>query len=226
MKKDVMIMGIMCILLGVGIAFMWNKQDRVAPTIIIPDGPGNYIEGRTDSLLEDVKAHDDVDGDVSSSLYVKVSMGEESGKAYATYYAKDNSNNVSKKTREIRVAEEIATEVTSGILLTEQAKEQESTPMPETTLQLEETLSPTEIGSPRITLTTEHIIVAKGTVINYLEYVENIVDDKDSRDMLYRNIQVSDKANVEMVGEYETIYYVVDSDENKSNEVKLTITVK
>ena len=228
MKKDMVIMLILCILLGAGIAFMWREQDQVAPTIIIPDEQVNYIEGKTDNLLEDVKAHDDIDGDVSSSLYVKVSIDEKNSKAYVTYYAKDKSNNVSKATREAGIAKEIGGEATSEMLPAEQAEEQEPTSTPEVTSQPEETPVSTEAESesPRITLTTERVTVAKGTEVNRLYYVENIVDDKDSRVVLYRNIIISGEVNTQVVGEYEVVYYVVDADGNKSNEAKLTIVVE
>lgn len=221
-------MGLLCVLLGAGIAFMWIEQDRVAPTIIISNEQVSYIEGKEDNLLEDVEAHDDIDGDVSSSLYVKVSIDEENSKAYATYYAKDSSNNVSKKMREIGIAKEIVEEATSEISTLEQAEEQESTPTPEVTEQPEETPLPTETQSesPRITLTAERVTVANGTEVNRLVYVKDIVDDKDDRVELFQNIRINGELDTTTIGEYELIYYVIDSDGNQSNEAKLTVTVE
>ena len=222
MKKDVIIMGILCVLLGVGIAFMWNKQDRVAPVITIPDTQSYYGEGDMENLLVGVQAHDDRDGDVSASLYMKISADEDKGKVYLTYYAKDHSNNVSKATREVeavapraQLVEEVAPE------LTPEAKPEltpEATQIP--------TVSAEDSSGPQIVLTEDHVIVTSGTEINRLVYVKEVVDDKDSREELFRNIRIEGEVDTAMHGNYELIYYVIDSDGNQSNEAKLKVTVE
>ena len=228
MKKDVVIMVILCILLGAGIAYMWSQQDRIAPTITIPVAKINYIEGDSNSLLEGVKAHDDRDGDVSDSLYVKILADEDSGKVYAIYYAKDHSNNISKVTSEIEVGA-----VTPGAQLVEEETSEatlELTPeaTPEMTPEAAQTptASANDSTSPQITLTEDRVTVTRGTEINRLVYVKDIVDDKDDRVDLFRNIRIKGELDTATVGEYEIIYYVIDSDGNQSNEAKLTVIVE
>ena len=102
MRKKVVIMMVLCILLAIGVAIMLRREDRVAPIITAPDAKVSYVEGNDGSLLDDVKAYDDRDGDVSDSLYVKTFIEEEKG--YVIYYAKDKSNNISMTTRELEVS--------------------------------------------------------------------------------------------------------------------------
>ena len=225
-------MAVLCLLLGAGILYMWDKQDRVAPEITIPDAKVNYIEGTIDNLLEGVTAHDDRDGNVSGSLYVKVSADAEKGKAYITYYAKDNSNNVSQKVREAGMGAKVNSEPETTTIQQEETPAvtpmPEETPTPELTLPPEATLPPTETRgeNPQITLTNERVIVAKGTEINRILYVKDIVDDKDDRVELFGQIQIKGEVDTSTTGDYDLIYYVVDSDGNQSNEAKMTVVVE
>ena len=59
-----------------------------------------------------------------------------------------------------------------------------------------------------------------------LKYVEDIQDDDDDRDALYRDIQVSGEVDVNTAGIYELSYYVTDSDGNQSNIEVLKVTVQ
>lgn len=82
-------------------------------------------------------------------------------------------------------------------------------------------------GSPHIKLTTDRVTINRGDSINRISYVESITDDKDQRLSLWNKIQIAgDEFDRNTPGTYEQIYYVVDSDGNKSNEAKLTIVVQ
>lgn len=82
-------------------------------------------------------------------------------------------------------------------------------------------------GSPVIKLKQNSVTIKKGETVNRISYVESITDDKDDRDTLWKQIQiVGDQFDSSTSGTYEQIYYVVDSDGNKSNEAKLTIVVQ
>lgn len=82
-------------------------------------------------------------------------------------------------------------------------------------------------GSPQIKLRQSRVTITKGQSINRISFVESITDDKDDKDTLWKQIQiVGDEFDNATSGTYEQIYYVVDSDGNKSNEAKLTIVVQ
>lgn len=63
--------------------------------------------------------------------------------------------------------------------------------------------------------------------MNRIAFVESITDDKDAKESLFRQIQITgDDLDVNTAGTYVLTYYVVDSDGNRSNEADLTITVE
>ena len=67
----------------------------------------------------------------------------------------------------------------------------------------------------------------KGESINRISYVESVTDDKDSKETLYKRIEISgDTFDKDTPGTYEQTYYIVDTDGNRSNEAKLTIVVQ
>ena len=80
--------------------------------------------------------------------------------------------------------------------------------------------------SPRFYLTQYSVEVERGAELNRLGYVQDITDDKDSRDELYQGIQISGEVDTNTPGEYMLEYYVVDSDGNTSNTAQLKVTVK
>lgn len=83
-------------------------------------------------------------------------------------------------------------------------------------------------GSPRITLKTDQVEVAQGSHVNFLDYVEDITDDKDGRSWLWHQIYITGLKNLNMdiPGTYELYYTVTDSSRNVSNRAKLTVIVK
>lgn len=83
-------------------------------------------------------------------------------------------------------------------------------------------------GSPRITLKTDQVEVSQGSYVNFLNYVEDITDDKDDRSWLWHQIYITGlrSLNLDIPGIYELYYTVTDSDRNVSNRAKLIVTVK
>lgn len=103
---------------------------------------------------------------------------------------------------------------------------QEPTPEPE---KEQEPAEKDEISAenPRITLKTDQVTISAGEEIQRLAYVESVTDDKDEAVYLWQNILIDgDEFDKDTPGVYEQIYYVVDSDGNKSNKETLTITVE
>lgn len=81
--------------------------------------------------------------------------------------------------------------------------------------------------APRIKLSTNRVTIKKGESINRISYVASVTDDKDSKETLYKRIEISgDTFDKDTSGTYEQTYYVVDTDGNRSNEAKLTIVVQ
>lgn len=80
--------------------------------------------------------------------------------------------------------------------------------------------------SPRFHLKEYAVTIEAGSEFDQLSYVENIEDDNDTREELYRRIQISGNVDVNTPGVYELIYHVADSDGNSSNQAKLVITVE
>ena len=186
------------ILLGVTI-FLLVSGDRNAPEIFANNSDYVYREGDgVEEMLAGVIAVDEEDGDVTDSLIVE-SVRKENDKVIIVYVAKDDANNVS-KSRE-----------------TYSLSSNEDIVVPE---------EPTVSSEPVITLKHDEIEVEVGSDFSYSRQVESIVDDKDSEEDLFKQIQIKgDQVNTEEEGTYEVTYYVIDSDDNMSNEVNLTVKV-
>ena len=241
MKKVLIILAILlCITLGGGIIWANNSADKTGPNIIFPAGEITYEEGNKEALLEGVIATDNVDGDVSDSIRVNGVFPNTAGdKANILYVAKDKSNNISKTTREVVF---IAKDVEESSMIIDEDMQEESTvaePIAEPTAMPEISVTPGASvtpapsitpaaagGAPVITLTDSEVTVRRGASVNRLVYVQSITDDKDDRSELYRGIQIIGEVDTTTVGEYELIYYVVDSDGNRSNEAEMVIIVE
>lgn len=186
------------VLLGATI-FLLVSGDRNAPEIFANNDSYIFHEGDSvEKMLTGVTATDEEDGDVTDSLIVE-SVREENDKVIIVYVAKDDANNVTK------LRETYSVSPTEEVIIPEE---------------------PTVPSEPIITLKHDEIEVEVGSDFSYSRQVESIVDDKDAEKDLFKQIQIKgDQVNTEQEGTYEVIYYVVDSDGNKSNEVNLSVKV-
>lgn len=247
MKKSIIaIMILLCLGLGGFLGFLLFSEDKKAPEIQFQDNEIMYTAGDSyDGLLDGVTAMDNKDGDVTASLVVEsVYPNEDGTTATVVYVARDSSNNVGKATKMISYqsadqdsdSEEEAAE-SDQENMTEQEKTAVPTPAvtqePSVTPEAEDEVDDSEeeetlsSENPKITLTTDRVVIRKGETINRIAYVESVTDDKDSRETLYRRIEIKgDTFNNNEEGTYEQIYYVIDTDGNRSNEAKLTIVVQ
>ncbi len=252
MKKGILAaMLILCILLGAGVAVIYITGDRQGPKITIPDADVTYVEGTdTDALLEGVQAVDQKDGDVTDSLVIEYILPDvNKTKASVVYAARDKQNNVTKKSRIIEYQANGA--AAAEAYAEDQENLQTETPAGETNGEgnPEETVdSSTEItapasssdgeaaneaaiaalpaGSPRFYLTEYELTIPVGSTFYALSYVKEIQDDKDTKEKLYRNIQIEGEVHSSTAGTYEVRYHVVDSDGNNSNTAVLKVTVQ
>ena len=122
---------------------------------------------------------------------------------------------MTQQTAEESVQEEQETETTT-----------ETTDNKEADVQDEETEPQTNPEAPVITLTDKEITVEKNSSFTVLKYVKEITDDKDTQKRLYNNIEVKGHVDISTSGEYDLIYFVTDSDGNRSNEAELKVTVQ
>lgn len=252
MKRGfVALMAVVCLVLAGITLFLRFTEDREAPEIHFQDNEITYTQGEDyEGLLLGVTATDNKDGDVTDSLVVESVYPNDDGEnATVVYVAKDSSNNIGKASKsvdyrlssegETGAEEEPVADETADAAAAQSGAESgtEDTPegqdgTPEENNDGEgqdedleaENLSP---GSPVIKLSKSRVTISRGESINRISYVESITDDKDDENTLWRRIEIKgDEFDANTPGTYEQIYYVVDSDGNKSNEAKLTIVVQ
>ncbi|WP_368217925.1 immunoglobulin-like domain-containing protein, partial [Blautia obeum] len=80
--------------------------------------------------------------------------------------------------------------------------------------------------NPRIYLTDYLIKVPVGTSVDLLSYVSEIKDDSDDAYALWRKVQITGEVNSAVPGTYKCTYYVIDSQNNISNNAVLTVIVE
>lgn len=253
MKRG-MVVGLLaiCVLLGAGVVGIYVTGDRQGPKITIPDDSSlTYVEGMDSQLLlEGVVAVDKREGDVSDSLVIEnILPNIDKTQASIIYVAKDSKNNVTKKTRAVNYQ-------TSGSGVPSQNENEQQvdgnenqnpvqgeptdggenepsdvTPEPTNETEGGEAANEAAIASlpaesPKFYLTNYELNLPVGSSFNVLSYVKDIIDDKDSRENLYRNIQIEGNVDNSKAGTYEMKYYVKDSDGNMSNVAILKVTVQ
>lgn len=80
--------------------------------------------------------------------------------------------------------------------------------------------------NPRVYLTDYLVKVPVGTSVDLLSYVSEIKDDSDDVYELWRKIQITGSVNSAVPGTYKCTYYVIDSQNNISNNAVLTVIVE
>lgn len=239
MKKILVVfMTMICLILIGAAVFLKITEDDIPPEIHIQENSLVYSDGMDQAqLLQGVTATDNRDGDVTESLVIeKIYEGNGEGTVTIVYAARDSKNNVAKVKRVVpTVASDTEEKVTEQTSVDERPTEDGivensgniTTDVSATVQEQEDKQEEHPEGSPVITLKEQKITVTAGTSVNQLSYVDTITDDLDSKEDLWRNIQITgDELNTDLPGTYELRYYVVDSDGNKSNEAILTVIVK
>lgn len=80
--------------------------------------------------------------------------------------------------------------------------------------------------SPKIYLSDYLVKVPVGTTVDLLSYVSEIKDDSDDIYALWRKVQITGEVNSAVPGTYKCTYYVIDSQNNISNNAVLTVVVE
>lgn len=231
MKKHfnlTILLALLCmVLVGVN-AYIYIERDKKAPVISFPEEQLVYTEDtKTSELLEGVTAADDKDGDVTDSLRVYNVMIMEDGETAAIiYYAKDSSNNIASATR-IAVYDGPGTTEKSDTEVDGTDNDSESVfnvvTQPD---EKESASSEQESGKPSIILSRNSVTVGYRSSFSSLAYIQDIKDDKDSYEDLFRRIVLNSDVSTKKRGSYTAQMYVVDSDGNKSDTVTLRVTVE
>lgn len=244
MKKGLVVMLFLaCAALAAGNVVVYMGKDHTGPEITVPQEQLVYAAGSdTAPLLNGVSARDNRDGDVTDTIRIEsVIPNVDKTTASVIYVAKDTKNNVTKETRIVPYTEDASAAVQADASADQETQSTE-VPGTETPAQTDQATAEPQADdgqaandaaiaalspeSPKFYLTQYAVTVAQGAELNALSYVQEITDDKDSRDELYQGIQISGEMDTDTPGEYTLEYHVVDSDGNSSNTAQLKVTVQ
>ena len=245
MKNRITIyLGIIMIALLAFSMIVYMSQDHEAPTIKVPEGELTYIEGQdTGVLLVGVTASDNKDDNLSAAVRIyDVAVMEGGNQALVTYAVYDSSNNLGKATKMVSyIARQEKQDKASSDEADTDEKDDASTDekdektTDEKKTEEEKTEEPVEegyedpemvsTGAPVLKLNTQEVHIDVGGYFYTMDYVEDAVDDIDSREYLYRNMYLDSTYDEYTPGVYELIYFCVDSDGNRSNDAKLKLYV-
>ena len=239
MGKSKITIGVVTILVVVALVscVLLLGKDKTGPVITIPSNIV-YRSGMTNKeLLRGVTAVDNKDGDVSDTLIVKSVIELSKGNnVKITYAAQDGHNNITEKSimlsfeKEAVVEKPTEDETETGEPSSDNSSssdEQNNTP-PETTTDYQEEPTPVETVSPDapvLTLITYNTEIVKGSEVNWLQFVSDITDDKDSRSDLFTRIMINDYPDINTPGEYNMKFTCSDSDGNVSPVAVLTVKI-
>ena len=233
-KKWVALLLVVCIGLAGGVGFMRMNADTEGPEIVFTsEAPSVYRSDMSnEELLTGVTATDRKDGDVSSSLTVESVYEIDDSHVAVTYTAKDNSNNITKQKYEMEMDPSDAGKASEDTSADVAVVEETPTPTPEVDeaaaekekQEAEANTMPDQ--NPRIYLTDYLIKVPVGTSVDLLSYVSEIKDDSDDAYALWRKVQITGEVNSAVPGTYKCTYYVIDSQNNISNNAVLTVIVE
>ncbi len=219
MKKFIILAGIVTAMLFCALIYIVIGEDKTAPVIMQENKNLVYKDGEDENLLlNGIKAEDDVDGDVTSSIMIGdiVTMPDKEA-AKITYLAKDTSNNVG--VLDIVIPFEASTANSSK---TEAAALKTADEQQEVNQQQEKA----EDKIPVISLTTTEAELKTGEDFQPEKYIKDIKDDKDSIQTLLQNITVTGDYDTAKSGTYVLLITTRDSDGNKSEGATLVLKVK
>lgn len=223
--------------IALGVACVCSRlfSDRVAPVVTVPAGDITYKEGDPyDSLLIGASAHDNKDGDLSKNVRIyDIAVTGNGTEALVTYAVYDYSNNLGKGSKLVKYIPAIDEELTEELTTEDTTTEAPTTEAPTTEAPTTEAPKADgfedpvmeSTGSPVLKLSTHELSVDVDGQFTPLNYVEQIVDDKDTQSDLFKNIHYNDDYSLSSDGTFIITYFCIDSDGNKSNEAKLRLIV-
>ena len=222
-----------CVAVGAVGVFTYKKQDRTAPVITVSDKKMSYTAGDSyDELLKGVTATDNRDGDLTGKVFVDKVVPTSKKKAVVYYGVMDKANNVgtARKTVTYHGDNNMGSDA-DDITPDTQKPEAENTDPAAQQEDQEQTDATTEDlkangEKPAMSLTATSETITKGSSFSALSMVKDVVDDKDDKDTLYKQLHVDGTYDTTKSGTYELTYYVQDSDGNTSDPITFTLTVQ
>lgn len=235
-----------CVAVGAVGVLAYKKQDRTAPVITVSDKKISYTAGDPyDQLLEGVTATDNKDGDLTDEVFVDRVVPTSKKKAVVYYGVMDKSNNVGTARKTVTYhgennmgsdAEDIAPADNADAENATQPdqsadQEQKDADKQQADQQADQPDATTDDlkangEKPAMSLTATSETIARGSNFNATSMVKDVVDDKDDRDTLFRQLHVDGTYDTTKSGTYELTYYVQDSDGNTSDPITFTLTVQ
>ena len=231
-----------CVAVGAVGVLAYKKQDRTAPVITVSDKKMSYTAGDPyDQLLEGVTATDNKDGDLTDEVFVDRVVPTSKKKAVVYYGVMDKSNNVGTARKTVTYhgennmgsdAEDIApadnADAENATQPDQSADQEQKDADKQQADQLDATTDDLKANGekPAMSLTATSETIARGSNFNATSMVKEVVDDKDDRDTLFRQLHVDGTYDTTKSGTYELTYYVQDSDGNTSDPITFTLTVQ
>ena len=254
-KKWVTLLLVVCIGLAGGVGFMRMNADTEGPEIVFTsEAPSVYRSDMSnEELLTGVTATDRKDEIDDSHVAVTYTAKDNSNNITKQKYEMEMDPSDAGKASEDTSAfgektDNADSAATTGVDA-EQSKNPEAADHAEENADVaavEETPTPTpEVDeaaaekekqeaeanamsdqNPRIYLKDYLIKVPVGTSVDLLSYVSEIKDDSDDVYTLWRKVQITGEVNSAVPGTYKCTYYVIDSQNNISNNAVLTVIVE
>lgn len=249
------LLGTLNVLLITGCSVLYMGKDRVAPRLTLEQVEYVYEEELPEHvLLEGVSAWDEQDGDVTDRVVIeKVVTDSGKKKAIITYGVADKTGNVKRASRtlempagegprlptageagnvgaapsegeSIRAEAEITQEAeTEAVQVTETETAQEAA-AEGNTLQTAE--GENGEGRPSITFANRELRVKVGENPDWNSVMEEVQDDKDSREVLLGSLKIQGEYDLQKAGEYYLTLNVTDSDGNVSNDYPMKLIIE
>lgn len=205
-----------CIVLTAVSGLVYLKQDRTPPKIVVDTKEEvSYKDGDSyEALFKGVTAKDNRDGDLTDQIFIDRIISLNEKKAVVYYGVTDKANNVGTAKRKITYSEADSSDTEEA---DETGVEASETPV---------TSKNTDGASPILTLATQSKNIKTGSEFDPTSMVEDVSDDKDDKNTLYRHLYIDGTYDVSTAGRYELNYYVSDSDGNTSEPIVFTLVVQ
>lgn len=218
MKEQVVVASLVggCIVLTAVSGLVYLKQDRTPPQIVVDTKEKvSYKDGDSyEALFKGVTAKDNRDGDLTDQIFIDKIISLNEKKAVVYYVVTDKANNVETAKRKITYSEADSSDTEEA---DETGAEASETPV---------TSKNTDGVSPILTLATQSKNIQTGSEFDPTSMVEDVSDDKDDKNTLYRHLYIDGTYDVSTAGRYELNYYVSDSDGNTSEPIVFTLVVE
>ena len=222
-KKWVTLLLVVCIGLAGGVGFMRMNADTEGPEIVFTsEAPSVYRSDMSNNITKQKYEMEMDPSDAGKASEDTSAFGEKTDNADSAATTGVDAEQ-SKNPEAADHAEENADVA---------AVEETPTPTPEVDeAAAEKEKQEAEANAmsdqnPRIYLKDYLIKVPVGTSVDLLSYVSEIKDDSDDVYTLWRKVQITGEVNSAVPGTYKCTYYVIDSQNNISNNAVLTVIVE